>query len=162
MASYQFAAWTDALGMAEHIAGDFASATGLSLNQIRRRYEGIPVNQVEQFETDYWPLIADYLAKTEGQRPGNFRKVTAKVGTDEKIMFLVMCLLAGLRASKLLELRDEYRMVLAPGSGNRSTAAGAYRFLMQAQELMDHSWPYEAFEALGLYDDDDDDDDDDE
>lgn len=60
---------------------------------------------------------------------------------------------------KLLELRDRYRMVLVPGSGNRVTAAGAYRFLMETQGLFDYLWLYEAFEALDLYDDDHEDED---
>ncbi|CAN7523144.1 hypothetical protein LJR168_003748 [Pseudoxanthomonas sp. LjRoot168] len=151
MGSYEQAAWYDAIRMARHVADDFAESKGISIRAIHRRFEAFSVEQIREFDSKYWHLIGEYVSKTESQRPAYFRKVAGKVGTDEQIMFLVLCVLAALRAGRLLELRDQYRLVLAPGSGNRATAAGAYRFLMETQALFDYSWPHDAFTEAGYY-----------
>ena len=151
MDTYELAAWRDALSMADHLAGAFADANGLSLRDIRRLYETAPSDWVEDIDQTHSHVIAEYVRRSERQRPAYFRKVTATLDLQGQIAFLVLCLLAAVRANALLDLRDNYRMLLVPGSGNRVTVAGAYAFLMEAYKLIDYSWPDGVFEAIGIY-----------
>jgi hypothetical protein len=61
---------------------------------------------------------------------------------EDKITFLVLAMLGAWRASKMFELRDTYRSVLAPGTGYRIASAGMYAFMCEAAEIAnDYAWP---------------------
>lgn len=157
MGSYELAVWRDAMAMAAALAEDLTDELDMSLGQIRQHYQAIPVDKVAEFEEANWSLIGDYLGKTESQRPAFARRLLKGRNSTTVILFNVLCIIAALRAKRLFELRDVYRMSLAPGRGNRVTAAGAYRFSVEAAALADFSWPEEPFDAMCIYDFDDED-----
>jgi hypothetical protein len=157
MGSYESAVWGDAMAMACDLAENFTQQHGVTLNQIRKHYESVKLDALIDLDDQLKPCIADYLAKTASQRPALERKVTKNATQLQASVFRVLCILGACRAYRLLELRDRYRMVLAPGLGNRVTASGAYQFCMDASDLINYRWPYEVFEAAGIYAYDDED-----
>lgn len=159
MGSYELHAWSDAVSMA-HDLHAFAENNDLTLRDVRRRFEALSPSQLSDLETKNVDLIAQYLQKSERQREAFFTRITKTVDLDAKLRFLVLCILGAVRAKELLELRDQHRFHLAPGSGNRVTIASAYTFADRVAELFVYAWPDEVFDAAGIYVDYSDDEDD--
>lgn len=159
MSSYAMHAWHDACSIAQFIADTFAD-----LSRIRKIYEACDAAALKALEERHADLIAEFIGKTEGQRPGYFNRISRSADEKTKVVFLVLCLIGVLRARDLIDARDTYRGALAPGRGNRETLKGLYKFGNEVVALVNYDWPSEPFEALGLYDDagDDDENDDDD
>lgn len=104
--------------------------------------------------------LEGFLAKTETQRVARLNKL-AKTWTDDQVtLFFTLALVAAMHAKELIELRDTYRLELAPGLGNRATAAGIYAHASRAAEILGNMlWPAEAFDAVGISDSENDDED---
>jgi hypothetical protein len=62
---------------------------------------------------------------------------------------MTLAIIGCVRAHNVMELRDRYRELLAPGRGKRVTTSGLYRFSNDVQRLSDYEWPEGVFSALG-------------
>jgi hypothetical protein len=151
MGSYELHAWRDAIALADFMREQCA-AMGLSLSQVRRRYETFDRAAIREHEQKVSDLIAEMIRRSESQRNAYFRKICKDVNDDTKIARLVLCVLGAVRVRDILELRDQYREALAPGSGNRITAASIHEFGSRVADLYTYDWPSEVFDAMGIYD----------
>lgn len=151
MGSYELFAWRDSLAIAEMIDDLFGSAAA------RRAYESFSEEAVIEYELENQELIADFIQKSELQRESFFGRITRDRSDDTKVLFLTLALIGVLRAKAVMELRDRFRSVLAPGRGNRITTAALYEFSIKFFAVYAYEWPEEPFEALGLDDDVEDD-----
>lgn len=156
MGSYELFAWRDAMEVGGLLEEEF------KLPKARQMYEAMDVKDIIKFERDNAELIETFIGKTVTQRSAYFRRVTKDSNERTKVLFLVLAIIGLVRVMHLLELRDNFRMVLAPGRGNRVTAAGVYGFAGEVQDCFEYDWPWEVFDAYGADDSDDDDDDDDD
>ena len=149
MGSYILFAWSDAMDVA-NLLDQVVGAT-----KARKIYEKMDTETVTKYESDVTEQLAEFIHKTQTQRAS----YVAKQLKDEetKVAFLVLAILGLLRVKEVVELRDRYRMSLAPGRGNRDTAAALYLFADKVSRLYDYLWPDELFDAMGLYDGRDDD-----
>lgn len=154
MRTYGHFAWGDACAIAAFLTENFPLGTA------RRTYQACQAPQLAAFNNEYASLIEEFLAKTEGQRGPYFRKITKNASDGQKIVFLVLAILALERVRKVLELRDEHRAALAPGQGNRATASALYAFVTECDKTQSFDWPSEPFDAIGEYSYDDGDDED--
>lgn len=153
MGRYEMNASSDACSIAAFLIEYFESQ-GMPIEDVKKRFDAIDVKVLEDYEGKVSDLVATFLGKTVGQRPAFFKNITKELSVESKIPFLMLCVIGAERAKRILYLRDQYRMVLAPGSGYRATTAGIYSFSMAMLDLYDYSWPGEAFQALGHYLDD--------
>jgi hypothetical protein len=157
MGSYVLFAWRDAMAIAYLINEEIGAL------EARRLYESITEESLLKFEQSSQEELADFIQKSESQRPAYLRKFLKNVKQENveltKVGFLVLALIGCLRAKDVLDLRDRFRYVLAPGSGNRMTTAGIYAFAGEIKNIYDYSFPDEPFTAQGIYMFDDDDDD---
>lgn len=158
MGSYELAAWRDALDMATEFSEEFVVSLDMTIWDAQKLYRSIPFDDRADFDDQNREHIANYVAKTPSQRPAFVKKLLKDSKPETKIVFHLLCIIAAKRAYDLLQLRDRFRMTLAPGLGNRVTASGAYLFCMEASDLISYDWPDDVFEAIGIYSDDDDDD----
>jgi hypothetical protein len=149
MASYEHHAWSDALSIAELIDSLFGYAVA------KKAYGTFSRKEVLEFEAKYVQQIGDFIQKSESQREPYLRRIAKDVGDDTKILFLTLSLLGVLRAKALMELRDRFRNVLAPGRGNRITTASLYDFSNEMPSLFEYAWPARVFDSIEVsrYDD---------
>jgi hypothetical protein len=72
-----------------------------------------------------------------------------------------MAIVACDRAERTLEVRDKFRLALAPGEGYRVTAAETYQFGQELIEVLAEtaSWPRQLFFDAGVADRDEEDED---
>lgn len=153
MGRYEMNASSDACSLDAYLIEYFESQ-GIAIEEVKKRFDAFEVQALKDYEARVPEAIQTFLGKTVGQRPAFFRKFAKPLDVDTKIAFLVLCVIGAERAKHILCLRDNYRMVLAPGSGYRATTAGIYGFSMEMLDLYDYTWPGEAFQALGHYLDD--------
>lgn len=146
MGSYEMHAHSDAISIAYLLEKELGSS------RARAIYEKIDEPSLRKYEADSADIIADFIKRTESQRPSVLKKIK-----DERtrVAFLVLAIIGCLRAKATMELRDNYRMAMVPGSGNRVTTAALYRFAMDMQAIFDYAWPFEAFLDAELSDDED-------
>lgn len=147
MGSYNLFAWRDAMALAHLLE------TMFDLKTVRKVFDHLgPVNVVK-WEAILQEDIGNLLQKTEAQRPAYLRKMAKAHPKDphRPAFTLLLAVIAQVRVTRLLELRDEYRGSLAPGEGNRVTCASAYDFGMAVARLHQQapSFPFEVFEAYG-------------
>ena len=147
MGSYEMYAWRDALAIAELIVALFG------YNQAKNAYSSFSRKEVLEFETRYVAQIGEFIQKSESQREPYLRKITKDVSDATRILFLTLALVGVLRAKALIDLRDRFRTVLAPGRGNRVTVSALYGLSNEFPALFEYQWPIEAFEALRLAND---------
>lgn len=152
MGSYELHAWRDAMALAEFLKEQCAEIN-LNLRQARELYASLDRAAVIELEKNNSELVAEMIRRPESQRHAYFRKICMKSDVPTKVASLVLFVLGAVRARDLLELRDQYRGSLAPGAGNRVTAAGAYAFAAGVDSLFVYDWPHEVFEAMGDYTD---------
>lgn len=145
MGSYELHAWRDAMAIAELLDQTVGAA------RARQLYEQVESKVLLEFERLMSADIADFIARSESQRPPVIKKLA---GEATKTCFLVLSILGCLRAKALMEIRDNYREVLAPGKGNRVTTGSLYNFSVEVINSVNHTWPYEVFSSLGIDDDD--------
>jgi len=120
--------------------------------EIRDIFERVrAANKVTAYERSLRAEIGSILERTPAQRPAYLRKMAKEVPDAHRPAFtLLLAILAQVRVTKILNLRDQFRGVLSPGDGNRRTCAGLYDFGMEIANLSrDPSFPYEVFEAYG-------------
>ncbi|MGU3473187.1 hypothetical protein ACLBWT_18820 [Paenibacillus sp. D51F] len=159
MGSYVKFAWNDAMEIASFIDEEIGAL------KARKLYESITEESLLKFEKSNQDGIADFIQRSISQRPVYLRKFLKNVKPENveftKVGFLVLALIGCLRAKDVIELRDRFRYVLAPGSGNRMTTAGLYAFAGEISNIFEYTFPDEPFTAQGIYMFDDDEDDDD-
>lgn len=146
MGSYEKHAWGDAMAIAS-LLDEFVGAA-----KARVLYERMDANEVWKYEEAMEDAIADFIGRIESQRPVIVRKLPDDA---TRVCFLTLAILGCIRARDLMELRDRYRELLAPGRGNRETVRGLYTFSNQVQGLVTYEWPDEVFSSMGLDDSDD-------
>lgn len=115
----------------------------------RKLYASVDIDALRKYERKMESAIADFIGRGESQRPSVVRKLpdaTTRVG------FLTLAILGCVRAGKVLEIRDQYRDMLAPGRGNRQTAQAMYEFSLLVEDTFSYVWPWEVFEEAGLDD----------
>lgn len=148
MGSYQMHAYSDAMSIASLLDREFGAS------RARGIYDEIGEQALREYEAEAVDSIADFIKRTESQRPSVLKKIK-----DERtrVAFVVLAIIGCLRSKAVMELRDNYRMAMVPGSGNRVTTAALYQFAIEMRAIFDYSWPFEAFMDAGISDDDDDD-----
>lgn len=151
MASYELHAWHDACSIAWDL-----SQSERTLRQIRALWDAQDPTWFAKFDRQYSKEIGEFLAKTESQRPAFLRRLAKSDQWKPVVadLFQVFAILAVVRARKILELRDRFRMQLAPGSGNRVTASAMYLFSMEMQDTFSYGWPREVFASIDVDDSD--------
>lgn len=156
MGSYQLFAWRDAMSLASWLENEY------DLQAVRRAFDALTQAQRANFERLNAPLIEELIRRPETQRPALVRRACKDANATERGLLIVFAVLCQARVRGLIELRDGYRDVLMPGSGNRATCAGLYGFNTALVELYRHDWPSDVFSAYGggdgLPDDEDEDD----
>lgn len=152
MGSYEVFAWRDAMAIASFLADE------IPLARAKASFGRATLPDLTKFERENEALLREFIQKPESQRPAYFRRITKEVSEATKIDFLVLAILGAVRAMRIMELRDQFRMVLAPGRGNRVTTAALYAFSNEMLTVFDYDWPDEVFEAADLDADDDSDD----
>lgn len=151
MGSYELFAWRDAMSISQLVIEH------LGFSRAKNIYSKVSVRDIMDFEQENNELIGQFIQKSESQRPSFFKKLTKEANETSKVLFLVLAIIGVIRAKNVMELRDNYRSVLAPGSGNRITTASIYDFSNEMFHLFSYDWPLEVFEATGnAYDDSDD------
>jgi len=149
MGSYELFAWRDAMEIASYLDEEYGAP------KARRIYEGLRTDVVVEFESKYSELLREFIQKSVSQRPGYLRKITKDVSDEYRIMFLVLAILGVVRAKDVIELRDQYRSVMAPGRGNRVTTAAFYALSNDIKGTIQYDWPWEVFDAFGCSDEED-------
>lgn len=155
MGSYERHAGNDAMSIASFLDSNYTAV------EARSMYERVSLEDVRKYEHEAEDQIADFIKRSESQRPAVIRKLPDDV---TRVVFLTLAIIGCLRARDLMDIRDRYRELLAPGRGNRQTTSGLYLFASEVRDLFDYSWPSEVFDAMDIQDwsDEDDDDDDDD
>ena len=147
MGSYELVARDDALWIANFLAETFP------LIDAREWYEGMSKEVLVDFERRNQSLISAFIGKSASQRGALFRKMGKEAKDKTKVVFLTLAMLAAIRVQKTIELRDRFRNVLAPGSGNRITIEALYDFGYEVKAVFDDfAWPCDLFEELDLDD----------
>lgn len=108
MGSYELFAWRDAMSMAVWLDEEFGTA------HARKVYEQFDDASVLKFEREHQELLADFIQKSEGQRPAFLMRITKKVDEDTKILFITLAMIGVLRAMKVMEARDHLPNTLNP------------------------------------------------
>lgn len=143
MGSYERHAWSDALAMASYLDEEIGA------DKARKIYEDVREVDLRKYEEDTGALIQDFIKRSESQRPSVLKKLP-----DERtrVVFQVLAILGCLRAKEVIDLRDRYRLALAPGAGYRVTTASLYGLSEQMRSIYTYAWPLEVFDALGIDD----------
>lgn len=140
MMSYIAHAHTDAFAVA-----DFLRSL-VDQEQAKRIYESFNLQDLIRFEWKERARIAEFLGKTERERPKFIREMFDSTTQETLVVFLTLSVLALLRVVEVLELRDRYRRVLAPGCPNRATTAAIFEFASEVSRTASYVWPEELFE----------------
>lgn len=143
MGTYEMHAYSDAMSIAALLDEEFVAS------RARIIYDQIGEPALRQYEADAAESIADFIKRTASQRPAVLRRIK-----DERtrVAFLVLAIIGCLRSKAVMELRDDYRMAMAPGSGNRVTTAALYQFATEMKSIYQYGWPFEAFLDAGIAD----------
>lgn len=143
MGTYELHAHRDAMAIA-FLMDDLVGA-----EPARKLYARMDVASLKRYERKMEEQIADFIGRSESQRPSVIRKLpddTTRVG------FMTLAILGCVRAGHVLEIRDRYRDTLAPGRGNRQTVQAMYEFSLQVMDTFSYAWPSDVFENAGLTD----------
>lgn len=143
MGSYELFAWRDAMALASWLEEDYKVA------DIRKAFEKMSVDELYDFEKRNQEHIQELIRRSESQRPAYVRKVGKNVSETTRGLLVVFAIIGQVRVRDLLELRDRYRLALAPGGGNRITCAELFLFQLEVSSLHGFFWPDEVFEAYG-------------
>ena len=140
MMSYIAHARTDAFAVADFLCSI------VDQGKAKRIYESFSFEDLIRFEWEERARIAEFLGKTERERPKYARQVLDSTTQETLVVFLTLAALALLRVVEVLELRDRFRRVLAPGCPNRATAAAIFEFASEVTRTASYAWPEELFE----------------
>lgn len=147
MGSYESHAYNDAVSIAYLLHAEVGA------EKARQIYERIARPKLLAYEDAVAEHIAEFIQKTESQRPSFVRKRLSD--ETNRVAFLTLSILGCLRAREVMELRDSFRESLVPGHGNRVTTASLYLFAEQVRKVFDYEWPSDAFSDItGCIDDD--------
>ncbi len=150
MGTYELFAWRDAMAMADWIDAEFGAA------HARQVFEQFELSNVIEFERKHQDLLTEFIQKTESQRPAYLKRIGKNTDEATWILFATLALIGVLRAKEVMEVRDNFRTVLAPGRGNRVTTASVYLFAEEVRNIFTYVWPGEVFDAMGINDDEED------
>jgi len=150
MGTYEVFAWRDATSIADWINEEFGAAYA------RQEFEKFELVNVISFERKHQDLLADFIQKTENQRPSFLKRIGKEADEPTRILFVTLALIGVLRAKNVMEVRDNFRSVLAPGRGNRVTTASVYAFAEEIRDIFTYVWPSEVFDAMSIDDESDD------
>ncbi|MBM5459113.1 hypothetical protein H8F21_16210 [Pseudomonas sp. P66] len=142
MSTYGQFAWQDALSLAKLLKRSF------DLEALRENYESFSVEDNHEFEKNNAEIIQELISKTEGQRPAYLRRVCKNASNLSQGVLIVLAIIAQVRVTQVIELRDRFRYSLYPGGGNRNTCAGIYAFNNAMMDVSFMAWPTAVFEAL--------------
>lgn len=143
MGSYELFAWRDAMALASWLETDYA------VKEVRAAFEKMSTADLYDFEENNRDHIQELIRRSESQRPAYVRKVGKDVSEISRGLLIVFAIIGQVRVRDMLELRDRYRLALAPGGGNRITCAEMFAFQLEVSGLHGFSWPDEVFEAYG-------------
>lgn len=150
MGSYEKFAWDDACSIASMLCETYG------FEKVKAAYTAEKTEVIKNFERESKNHIAEFLSKTESARLTYIKSISKDVTDSERIIFLVLSILALVRVYGILILRDAYRNALNPGQGNRITTKAIYEFSNRVAQEITYEWPSEVFDAIGEYSDDDD------
>ncbi|MFP3637958.1 hypothetical protein [Paraburkholderia sp. SIMBA_054] len=145
MGSYSLFVWRDAMELTSLLEEDFTAS------EVLESFEKLSDEQRRAFELEHEDTIIQILGKTVSQRRTFLKAMLKSHSNDCCGLLLVFAAIAQVRTMEIIELRDRYRAVLAPGQGNRDTAAGLYGFYRNMTKLPTYEWPFEVFDAYGGY-----------
>lgn len=128
----------------------------IGMQEARWRYLLFDADSILDFEFQAQDQIAEFLAKTEGQRPAFCRRIFKNWDRTHQAAFLVLCFLAAERVARLILFRDYAG--LEPGGSFRATTARIYAASQRMDLFVDYDWPSAAVFNLGLHDGGDDED----
>ena len=118
-----------------------------NIAEAKEIFETMKVREIVAFEAKWEAHIANFILVADIARPALLREIEAKNGRKNATLFLTLCIVAALRAGKIIDLREKHYGVLVPGSNNRATIAGIYEFSRAMQKLNVPEWPEAAFRA---------------
>lgn len=139
MGSYILFACRDAASISNLIEQEFG------LEYARKVFEKIDVTKRIDFELKNEAMLAEFIQKSETQRATFLRKQSQKISKDTLILFVVLAWIGIVRAKDVMEVRDRYRDVLAPGRGNRITISSIYSFACEIRDTQCYDWPLDLF-----------------
>lgn len=143
MGSYELFAWRDAMALACLLEEDF------DVQAVRIAFDAMQIGQKIDFEDKNCEIIEELIRRSESQRPAYVRKVGKSADEITRGLLIVFAILGQVRVMEILELRDRYRLALAPGSGNRITCSSLYAFQQEMAGLQTYDWPDHVFDAYG-------------
>lgn len=143
MGSYELFAWRDAMALASWLEEDY------DVRAVRQAFEAMSLDDKLAFEDKNVELIEELIRRSESQRPAYVRKVGKDASEITKGILIAFAIIGQVRVKDLMELRDRYRMALAPGGGNRVTCSELYAFQHEVSHLGSYDWPDEVFDAYG-------------
>ncbi|MBK6616314.1 hypothetical protein [Ottowia sp.] len=120
----------------------------------RELYDALLQDEVRAFEVKYTEGLTKFIQKTASERGVVLRHIGAE---KDKVLFAVLAILGCVRAAALASIRDDFRLYLAPGEGNRDTISALYLFSEQIRGVYDYCWPSEIFEIAQIDDGSDED-----
>ena len=145
-------AWQDAMELAQMFETEYSPA------EARKFFDGYSQKWIKKVEDVLAPDIAKMLAATPRGRDAILRKLRKEFHKPEDprhqydiiVTFFIVCIIAQLRVEKMIRLRDYYRTIMGPGSGNRATCAGWYDFSREMAKIeTDYEFPAHVFNAYG-------------
>lgn len=142
MSKYEQFAWQDALSLATWLKSSF------DLEAVQENYESRSVKDNHEFEKANAGIIQELLATPEGQRPAYLRRVCKNADSLSLGVLILLAIIALVRVTEVVELRDRFRYSLYPGGSNRTTCAGIYAFNNAMRTVSFMEWPTAVFEAL--------------
>lgn len=146
MNSYLWFAWNDAMELASLLEDR------CDIKFVRDFYEGLSAEDMFVCEGELQHYISNLLQKTVAQRPAYLRKMGKDhPGTNIPDFVLLLALIAQVRVTEIMDVRDRFRGALAPGEGNRITCAGLYDFGIEMAKLHQQKpvFPYQVFRSYG-------------
>jgi hypothetical protein len=149
---YDEHAWSTAVELAQLLEEEARDA-GVSLASLRRAFESYASEKLYAYERENYAEIAGFIQKTPSQWGGALRRIFKGAEPAQKLWFIVIAIIACVRARELISLRDDFRMALAPGRGYRVTTAEMYAFGQQTTDIFcsGFSWPSDVFQSAGIF-----------
>ena len=142
MRSYVEHARQDAMAIAE-LLGEAVGAP-----QARLMYEEILLEELAAFRLASGEEIKRFISMTRAQRQSHLKAITKlKAAEKYKVLLMVLAINGCTMAGDIMEVRDDFRTQLVPGSGNRETTAAIFSFSerLRASYTYNDSWPYMVF-----------------
>lgn len=123
---------------------------GSSFDALRKWFNSKDTAALLEIEQRLADDIADFIRRSESQRPAAIRRMMKERGFDTTAVLLLLAVLGADRAATLAEIRDQYASALNPGRGYRVVTAELYLCALEIPtRLSGYEWPDEIFFELG-------------